>query len=191
MTTSSMKNNSNDIPPIIPSGFVKRKDDIVQYICALTAIYAGIYFGFLHSETVYGFPKPAAEFCVSKFEGTYCSRSDLFAFQIASGSAISFCGILGFYVWHITRRAHTALPQTPEGRLYGYLPESETIAAVNFSFQCWDFFISLLIPEHRGPVMLLHHTAAAILCYLSLEYQVCTKCGNLRTNGVMQSRHAM
>jgi len=167
----------NEVPPVIPSGFAKRRSDILFYIVGLTIVYAAIFFQFLTAESIPGFPKPAKEYC-SEDDATVgpCSRSDLFGFQISSGLAIWCSGLLGFYVWHISKRVHTALPFTPEGRLYGYLPESETIAAVNFSFQCWDFFISLLIPEHRGPRMLVHHVSAAILCYLSLEYQVCNSC---------------
>ena len=166
---------SNEVPPNIPSGFVKTRGNIAAYVGCLTVVYAAIYYGFLESESVAGFPKPADEFCLknnSKNPGSPCSRSDLFAFQISSGLAISYCGLLGFYCWHITKRVHSALPSTPEGRLYGYLEESESLAAVNFSFQFWDFWVSLLIPEHRGALMLLHHTAAATICYFSLEYQV-------------------
>ena len=101
-----------------------------------------------------------------------CTRSDLFAFQVSSGLALSFCGILGFYTWHISKRVHTVLPQTAEGRLYGYLEESEQLAAGNFTFQFWDFWISLLIEEHRGIIWLAHHSIAALLSWLSLEYQV-------------------
>lgn len=162
---------SNEMPPTIQSGFVKTRGKIATYIGCLTALYAAIYVGFLNSENVIGFPKPGEEFCQSA-AGSTCSRSDLFGFQISSGLAIAYCGLVGFYCWHISKRVHTALPATPAGRLYGYLEESESLAAINFSFQFWDFWISLLIPEHRGALMLLHHTAAATLCYFSLEYQV-------------------
>jgi hypothetical protein len=101
-----------------------------------------------------------------------CIRSDLFAFQVSSGLALSFCGILGVYTWHFSKRAHTHLPETAEGRLYGYLKESEQLAAGNFTFQFWDFWISLVIDEHRTAIMLAHHSIAALLSWLSLEYQV-------------------
>jgi hypothetical protein len=163
--------NTNEIPPHIPSGFSKLRGAIIGNLCCLTALYAAIYYGFRNSDTVLGFPKTSQEYCAD-VSAPFCSRSDLFAFQVSSGLAISACAVLGFYTWHVSRRVHTALPCTPEGRLYGYLPESEKLAAIHFAFQFWDFFISLLIPEHRTAMMLLHHLAAATVCYMSLQYQV-------------------
>jgi hypothetical protein len=171
MTATKTARSSNEIPPHISSGFTKLGGAIVGYMSCLTAVYAAIYFGFLNSDTVFGFPKPSQEYCTD-VSTPFCSRSDLFAFQVSSGLAISACGVMGFYTWHVSRRVHTALPCTPEGRLYGYLPESEQLAAVHFAFQFWDFFISLLIPEHRTAMMLLHHLAATSVCYMSLQYQV-------------------
>lgn len=166
------KESKREIAPAIPSGFAKNRNTIAGYVGVLTAVYSAIYFGFRESESVLGFPKPGEEFCQDIAPGSVCPRSDLFAFQVASGLAIAYCGVLGFKTWHVSKRVHTALPQTPQGRLYGYLEESETLAAVNFTFQFWDFFISLVIPEHRGALMLLHHVAASTVCFLSLEYQV-------------------
>jgi hypothetical protein len=79
-----------------------------------------------------------------------CSRPDLFAFQMSSGMAILFVGLVGFRTWHVTRRVHSLIPATPEGRLFAHLPESEQLAAANLTFQVWDFFVSLLIAEHRS-----------------------------------------
>jgi hypothetical protein len=101
-----------------------------------------------------------------------CSRPDLFAFQVGSGMAILFCGLMGFRTWHITQTVHSKIPSTPEGRLYGYLPENESIAAAQLVFQGWDFIISLLIPEHCTAIMLCHHTLAALLSWFSLRFQV-------------------
>ncbi|CAB9511259.1 TLC domain [Seminavis robusta] len=168
--TVTKHSHSNEVPPQIPSGFSKMGPSIAGYFGCLTAVYAAIYFGYLDSDSVLGSFKPSPEYCTSS--ETPCSRSDLFAFQISSGIAISFCGVLGFYTWHVSKRVHTALPATPEGRLFGYLPESEQLAAINFSFQFWDFFISLLIPEHRTPLMLGHHTAASVVCFMSLQHQM-------------------
>lgn len=168
MTDTRNGKSNREIPPSVPSGFVKMKGNIVGGLVTLTAAYAAIYFGLKDKE----FLKPDAEFCQDAAPGTVCSRSDLLAFQVASGIAISFCGVVGFNAWHVSRTAYTGLPQTPQGRLYGYLPDSELLAAVNFTFQIWDFFISLLIPEHQGPLMLMHHIAASTVCFLSLHYQV-------------------
>lgn len=116
---------------------------------------------------------PADEFCVRHADTTKpCSRPDLFAFQVSSGLALTYCAWIGSYCWYITRRAHTNIPQTPEGRLYKYLWESEKLAAVSFTFQLWDFFISLLIPEHSTAIMLTHHILAATVSWFALNNQV-------------------
>lgn len=114
---------------------------------------------------------PAEEYCNRETDAT-CSRPDLFAFQVSSGIAIFYVGWLGFHTWHISGRVHTAVPNTPEGRLFGYLEEGEKMAAANFTFQVWDFIISLLIPEHCTAVFLTHHFMAATVSYFSLSYQV-------------------
>lgn len=56
--------------------------------------------------------------------------------------------------------------------MFGYLPESELIAACNFTFQLWDFFVSFTIPEHCTVVMLAHHTLAAFVSWSGLDNQV-------------------
>jgi hypothetical protein len=54
------------------------------------------------------------------------------------------------------------MPQTPQGRLFFYIPLAETITAINFAFQVWDFFVSLFIPEYCTAIMLTHHMLAAM-----------------------------
>lgn len=158
--------SNGDIP--VASGVTRMKGPIAAGVLGLAVSYFAVFFAFKESELI----KPAAKVCEDVAPGEVCTRSDLLAFQLSSGLAISYCGLIGFYVWHMSRTVHTRIPQTPQGRLYGYLPEGETLAAFNFTFQFWDFFISLGIPEHCEIVMLLHHFAAASVCYLSLKYQV-------------------
>jgi TLC domain len=142
----------------------------------LTLIYASLFSTFRESSSILGFPPPAAEFCQDRQQHHHhqqqremtCARPDLFSFQVVSGLAIVLCGGIGFNAWHVTRRAHTAIPSTPEGRLYGYLREAEFLVAANFTFQFWDFFVSLTIPEHRTAVMLAHHIAAAAVSFSAL-----------------------
>lgn len=117
-----------------------------------------------------GGPHAADEYCTST-SSTPCSRNDLLAFQVSSGMALTTCGILGFRCWHWTQRVFTILPATPEGRLFGYLPEAELLAAINFTFQFWDFWISLTIPEHATAIMLSHHLMAATVSWCSIQYQ--------------------
>jgi len=95
----------------------------------------------------------------------------LLGFQWAAYAALTYCGLYGFWVWHISRRVHTALPSTPYGRIFGYLPEAEYLAACNFTFQLWDFFISFTIAEHRTALMLTHHLLAASVSMCGLGFQ--------------------
>lgn len=112
--------------------------------------------------------RPADEFCP---EGVPCSRPDLAAFQASSFIAIIFCGFTGFYAWHISETPHKKIPNTVEGRIFAYLKESQWLGTFNFSFQLWDFFISLSIPEHTTPIMLTHHLLAGLGGYFCMEYQ--------------------
>jgi hypothetical protein len=159
--------SGNEIISPIPSGVPRMAPYIILGLCGLTFVYSACFFTFRNSTSILGLPEPAAEFC-QDVDGV-CSRSDLFAFQMTALIAIIYCGVTGFMGWHITRRAHTAVPQTPQGRLFGYLPEAEKLAAVNFTFQSFDFFVSLMIPENRTAVMLTHHTMAATVSWLSIR----------------------
>jgi hypothetical protein len=154
----------------IPSGARRMAPFILSGISFLTVVYASLCHLFAKSPSILGLPPPAPDFCRLVPEGEPCYRPDLFAFQVSSGLAIFITGSVGFWTWHVSRRAHTAIPPTPEGRLFGYLPEAEWLASVNFTFQFWDFFISLLIPEHRTPLMLCHHLIAATVGWFSIRY---------------------
>jgi hypothetical protein len=94
----------------------------------------------------------------------------LVAFQAAAQIMQLFMGLSGFFAWHVTKRAHTTIPNTPHGRLFGYIPEADRLNAGIFVFQTWDFFASLFIPEHASPVFLAHHVVAALTAYFSLEH---------------------
>ena len=132
-----------------------------------------VYFGVLHLlRDSSSYLPPGDEYCREGSDTDPCSRPDLFAFQVSSGTAIFYVGWLGFHTWYISKRVHIALPNTPAGRLFGYLEESEKIAAANFSFQLWDFIISLFIPEHCTAVFLTHHVMAAIVSWFSLSSQM-------------------
>ena len=145
---------------------------ITRGLVLLTVVYFAI-LRFLRDSRSY--LTPADEYCPEgsiDSNGKPCSRPDLFAFQVSSGIAIFYVGWLGFHTWYISKRVHNALPNTPEGRLFGYLEESERMAAANFTFQIWDFLISLLIPEHCTAVFLTHHLMAATVSWFSLSYQM-------------------
>lgn len=112
---------------------------------------------------------PGADFCKGREEP--CSRPDLFAFQISSWISQTFCGVMGFWTWFVTKKAHKCVPYSSEGRLYGYLEEAEIIAAVNFTYQLFNATFSLLTPEHSTWILYGHHISAAYACWLSLQYQ--------------------
>ncbi len=170
-TTTTSKSNTNKTNEIATyqSGVDRMLPSIVTGLVSLTSIYFALVRKFRDTNTL--LPPVAAKFCTDPNQNP-CSRPDLFAFQMGSGLAILMCGLRGFIGWHVTRRVHTQLPQTPEGRVFGYLPESERLAALNFTFQFWDFWISLLIPEHATAIMLSHHLMAATVSWLALSYQV-------------------
>ena len=112
---------------------------------------------------------PSPEYCPEN--NPSCTRPDLFGFQMSSLAALCYSGYLGIKTWYISRRVHTAIPQTPEGRVFGYLKESEELAAVNFTFQFWDLFMSFLIEEHFTTIMIVHHLISAFVSWSSLELQ--------------------
>lgn len=113
----------------IPSSARKMMPVILVGLFSLTLLHISLKNHFASSETILGLPPVSPEFCSE----TPCYRSDLFAFQVSSGVSIFVCGLLGFRTWHISKRHLSHLPSTPEGRLFGFLPESEWLAAVNFT----------------------------------------------------------
>lgn len=148
---------------------------IVTVLCAMTASYCFLYFAFRESASILGLPPPAAKYCPSddsQQDGSViCSRSDLVAFQITCGFALTACGLYGVYIWHIQKTAHTVIPQTPQGRIFGYLPQAELLAAICFAFQVFDFAVSLAIPEYRTPIMLTHHVMAATVSWCAVQFE--------------------
>jgi len=165
------KLSSNEISSAGPSGIPRMAPYIGAGLLFLTAVYSTLVFTFRYSPSVAKFlPAAAPEFCNDSTDDV-CFRADLFSFQMTSLLAISFCALTGFRCWHVTRRVHTLLPATPAGRLFGYLPEAEQLAAANFTFQLWDFIILPMIPEHCTALMLTHHVAAATVSYCSIRYQ--------------------
>lgn len=142
MTTTT--NGSNEISPTVQSGVPRMKGHMMTGVVALTLGYGSLVYALQDSTTL----NPAEEHCDND-DQEICTRSDLFAFQIVPGLAMLWVAVSGIITWHVSKRVHYALPATPEGRLFGYLPESEQLAAASLTFQVWDFFISLSIEEHR------------------------------------------
>ena len=81
--------------------------------------------------------------------------------------------------WYITQSVHKDLPNTPEGRLFGYLPANDDIATINFVFQVWDFIVSWFVPEYCTVLMMCHHAMSALVCFYSIHWQV--RCATIYT----------
>jgi len=161
-------------PPPLGSEWQRLAPRILLIFSLQSILYAAVYWYFKDSETILGFLRPAPEFCenhTSNEDGSVCSRSDLLAFQVVSGLSFWVMGGYGFYTWYIQGLHRTSVPQTAAGRCFGYVPQAEFIATVCFTFQAWDFMISLFIPEHRTPIMLTHHTLAAAVSLAGLHCQ--------------------
>jgi len=177
---ASLKENqifsSEVVPPSVASGFARMRIPIFASLFALALFYNVLFFLVKDSTQ---WLRPADEYCkgetsANDIDGTTrCSRPDLFAFQAASAVSQLLLGGFGFYTWHVSRKVITDIPQTPEGRLFGFLKEAELLNAGIFVYQTFDFFASLLgPPEHATVVYLTHHLLAAATAFMSLEFQM-------------------
>ena len=115
-------------------------------------------------------PPLAGEYCDDGIKG--CQRASLFAFEIAACQALLFCGITGFIAWHISKVPFNKIPQTPEGRLFGYIQEADYLTSAAVTFQLWDLLVIVLIPEQCTTVMVGHHFLAALVAWYGLNNQV-------------------
>lgn len=154
----------NVVPSSVPSGFTRRKGEIIKGFLLLSAICGVAYVVVKHYIKLPSDPK----FCNNHNDTNEpCYRPDLFAFQISSGIMQIILATTGFREW---RKQQTNL--TAEGRLFGFSEEAEYLNAVIVVFQSWDFVFSLAIPEHATPIFLGHHLLAALTAWCSLEYQL-------------------
>mmetsp|Transcript_2733 Transcript_2733/g.4061 ORF Transcript_2733/g.4061 Transcript_2733/m.4061 type:complete len:283 (+) Transcript_2733:53-901(+) len=147
-----------------PSGFTRRKREMIRGFLLLSVIYGVAYVVVKHYVKFPSDPK----FCSNHHDATEpCYRPDLFAFQVSSGIMQIILATTGFRAWRKQRKTMTS-----EGRLFGFLEEAEYLNAVIVVFQLWDFVFSLAIPEHATFVFLSHHLLAALTAWCSLEYQL-------------------
>jgi hypothetical protein len=167
-STSALK-NGNEISPEIPSGFPTYKYPMMLAFLTLMTIYFLVIATFPQLYRLLQLPPSADEFCTG--DGGECWRGDLFAFEVASGIPLMWCGLLGFYAWHI-KGIHRSIPATPEGRLFGYIEDAHRLTAMGTTCQVFDLCMSLLIPEQRQPIFLLHHIMAATVSWYGLNNQV-------------------
>ena len=162
--------SNGEISPAIPSGFRRMRFYILFGLVYLTFVYVLVIREYRSLIELLAIPPPEDEYCPESISG--CIRGDLFAFEVASGQALLFAAVVGFVAWHVTRAPMTKLPSTPEGRLFGYIPEADWLTAAAFTFQVWDFVISLMIPECRTAIMLAHHLMAGLVAWYGLNNQV-------------------
>lgn len=155
------------VAPRISSGLRRRKHAILGGAVVLTAINVVLRVALRSSTDTL---RAAQRFCPSEDEP--CTRSDQFGFQVASFVMQSYMGGAGFLAWCWTKRAHTAVPNTPEGRLFGYLEEADRLNGGIFLYQWWDFFASPFIPGNCTPVLMVHHFLAGLCSWFSLEHQM-------------------
>jgi len=124
--------------------------------------------------TVFGLPPPLDEAaCASAAAaGTNaekCGRSDMFAFQIVSGTTFVGIGGWAFYDWHVQQRNSVRRSTTTAlGRLYAHHPTAQWITVINLAYQLWDFAVSLTIPEYCTAIMMTHHVVAATVAWSAL-----------------------
>ncbi len=150
---------------------------------SFSALYFAIIAFFDHIREFLRLPPSGPELCTNTAPGGEdCWRADLFAFEIVSGVALTWCGVLGFWAWHV-QKVDQMIPSTPEGRLFGYLPLAHQLTALGTTFQLFDLFVSLLIPEQRQVLFLCHHIMAALVSWFGLNNQVSKLSGGAMITG--------
>ena len=168
--SNSNRSNETKIQAMIPSGFPYYRNQMMLWFLGLTIVYL-VTLGVFDSviKPVLQLPPSDPMYCPND-EGHECWRGDLFAFEVASGVTLIWSGIVGFFTWHMSDMDNS-IPMTPEGRLFGYLPQAHILTAVGTTFQAFDFFISLFIEEQCTPLMLCHHLMAATVAWYGLNNQ--------------------
>mmetsp|Transcript_29507 Transcript_29507/g.69435 ORF Transcript_29507/g.69435 Transcript_29507/m.69435 type:complete len:264 (-) Transcript_29507:4-795(-) len=166
-TTKSQKETI--VSPVVPSGFARRKTTILASLVGFIVFYNALRLLFRDASSLL---RPTEEFCKDQAEGEPCVRSDLFGKQATSAVVQLYLGGMGLFTWHIAQKVVTKIPQTPEGRLFGYLKEADHLNTAIVVYQTFDFLTSMTVPEHNNPVFLIHHLLAAVTAYMSLEHQM-------------------
>ncbi|GMH49526.1 hypothetical protein TL16_g00539 [Triparma laevis f. inornata] len=65
---------------------------------------------------------------------------------------------------------HQKKPSSPTERIYGCRPSERLLLDITQAFQFWDLLMSILIPHHRTPIMLVHHALAFLVSYYASRY---------------------
>jgi len=164
---------SHDAVAVIPSGFPAYRWHMVIGFVGLSVLYFGTIAYFDVIRNFLQLPPSGPKLCKNIVpDGQDCWRADLFAFELVSGLALVWAGVIGFWEWHV-QKGNRHIPLTPEGRLFGYIPAAHHLTALGTTFQIFDLFISLLIPKQRQFLFLCHHIMAATVSWYGLNNQVC------------------
>ena len=106
-------------------------------------------------------------------EQSSCIRTDLAAFQVVSLVNLSYLGLYGVYSYYLSSKGvNHAIPNTPQGRIFGRLLDADYVNAGIVVFQGWDFVASIFFEEHCTIIMMTHHALAFICGLYSLQYGV-------------------
>lgn len=140
-------------------------------------------FNHLKKECILGFIALSALYFILLIPGSYlipsdkfcpvnepCKRPDLFAFECINALVFLILSITSIKSWYIRKDTQTKLTTTV-GRVYGYCPQSEKVAAISFTFQLWSVVFTTSIPEFFSTIMMSHHIMAALTSFLALQYQ--------------------
>ena len=150
------------------------------YIPGFTHLFKECMFGFFALTALFFLVQipgskisPSDKFCTEE-SGTYpppCTRPSLLAFESVCATVFVLMTILSVKSWHIDKHPQKDLPQTPEGRFYGYSSTSEKIAALSFVFQGWSCLATPFIPEFYSGIMMSHHIMATTVSFIALQNQ--------------------
>lgn len=154
--------NLKVVSPEYRRGFDRKKGLAVKVFIFMTAAY---FLALIPGKNL----RPAAAFCPD--DQPDCKRPELFAFEFVCGGVFLWQSIVSIRSWHIRKSPMKKFPSNPIGRVFGYSEESEIIATVSLAFQFWDLVATPFIPEFSSPIMLGHHLLAALVSYISLQYQ--------------------
>jgi hypothetical protein len=169
--TANVASSSTTSDNMTPSGFPAYKSQMFFGFVSMSILYCVTIACFDHLQEWLQLPPSDPQFCQPHDDHTTpCWRADLFAFEVVSGLALSWCGYKGFAAWHV-KRIQNSIPTTPEGRLFGYIEEAHALTAVSTTFQLFDLAVSLLIPEQRQFLFLAHHVMAATVSWYGLNNQ--------------------
>lgn len=154
--------SSITIPYTHDGGLKKTKVYIAKIFTILSLLFVlGYYLG--------TFLTPSQKFCPSEDP---CTRPDLFAIEFVCLSCFLYMSYNSILFWQVRQLQKKEFPATALGRVFSLHNKSQNMTAFSLVFQGWDLIVTPFIPEFATSIMLLHHTLAAFVSYVALEYQI-------------------